>query len=288
MGANFALAIIKLVSGIFGHSYALIADAIESLTDIIGSVVIWGGLHISSRPVSDKHPYGYGKAESLAALLVSLILFLAGVGISVEAIREIITPHHTPAPFTLIVLVVVIIVKEVLFRYVRRTAIDDAGEVSTAVKTDAWHHRADAITSIAAFIGISVAVIGKHFTHDERFAPADDYAALIAAAVIMFNAYRLMLVPYRELLDVQPSGLADSARAAAAAVPGVTNIQKVLARKSGTRYWIDMHLWVAPDLTVREAHAISHLVKDAVRAANPSVHEVLIHIEPDGDPDPED
>lgn len=267
---NFTLAFVKLAAGYFGNSYALIADAVESLTDILGSAVIWGGLHVSSRPASSKHPYGYGKAESLAALVVALIVFLAGVGIAVEAIREIVTPHHLPARFTLVVLVAVVIVKETLFRIARRTA---RAEDSTAVETDAWHHRADAITSLAAFVGISAAL-----TFD--YAPADDWAALFGSAIIIFNALHLMKAPVRELLDATSDGLVAQSKQAAAEVEGVRLVHKVFARKSGTRYWIDMHIWVDGTMSVREAHALSHAVKDAVRTKVPSVQDVLIHIEP--------
>lgn len=267
---NFALAFVKLAAGYFGHSYALIADAVESLTDILGSAVIWGGLHVSARPASAKHPYGYGKAESLAALIVSLIVFLAGVGIAVEAIREIITPHHLPARFTLVVLIAVVIVKEVLFRIARRTA---RAENSTAVETDAWHHRADAITSLAAFMGISVAL---YF----NYAPADDWAALLGAGVILYNAVHLMKAPVRELLDETSDALVEQSKAAAAGVPGVRLVHKLFARKSGTRYWIDMHVWVDGTMSVREAHTLAHAVKNAVRERTPNVQDVLIHIEP--------
>lgn len=276
--ANIGLALVKLVAGVVGNSYALVADAIESLTDILGSVVIWGGLHISSRPASDKHPYGYGKAESLAALLVALLVFAAGIGIAVESVREIITPHHLPKPFTLVVLVLVVAVKEALFRVVRRAAKETQ---SGAIETDAWHHRADAITSLAAFAGISIALV-------LRYPPADDFAALVGAGVILYNASRLMIVPVRELLDFQSETVVGRARAAASLVPGVRYVQKVMARKSGTRHWVDMHIWVDPELSVRHAHDIAHAVKDAVRAVVPGVSEVLIHVEPDGDPDPDE
>lgn len=267
---NFALAFIKLAAGYFGNSYALIADAVESLTDILGSAVIWGGLHVSSRPASSKHPYGYGKAESLAALIVALIVLLAGVGIAIEAIREIVKPHHLPEKFTLFVLVAVVIVKETLFRIARRTA---KAEDSTAVETDAWHHRADAITSLAAFLGISAAL---YFD----YAPADDWAALLGSGVILYNAIHLMITPVRELLDVSSDALVEKSKAAAATVPGVRLVHKVFARKSGTRYWIDMHIWVEGAMSVRDAHTLSHAVKDAVRTNVPSVQDVLIHIEP--------
>ncbi|CAG0975978.1 Manganese efflux system protein MneP [Phycisphaerales bacterium] len=279
--SNLALAGIKLLAGVIGHSYALIADAIESIADIVGSVVIWGGLHISARPATEKHPYGYGKAEALAALAVAILIFAAGIGIAVEAVREIITPHHTPAWWTLVVLLVVVAVKETLFRAMRRVARDTE---SPAAETDAWHHRADAITSAAAFVGIGIAVVGKHYTHDDRFAPADDWAALLAAGIILFNAFRIMTTPVRELLDMQSGLVTERARQIASGVPGVSNIQKAFARKSGTRYWIDMHVWVDGSMSVRDAHALAHAVKDAVRREIPSVYDVLIHVEPARNP----
>jgi cation diffusion facilitator family transporter len=274
---NVALAAAKFLAGLLGHSYALIADAIESLTDILSSAILWGGLRIANRPATDRHPYGYGKAESLAAAVVSLIILAAGVGIAIEAIREILTPHHAPAPFTLAVLAAAILIKEALFRYVRRVA---RATGSPAVHTDAWHHRADAITSAAAFIGISTALIGG-----PGWEVADDYAALLASAIIILNAARLLAPPVRELLDVQFQPVVEQARVIAAENPRVLNVQKTMARKSGTQYWLDMHIWVDPEMSVRDAHTLAHAIKDAIRAANPSIQDILIHVEPAPPPD---
>lgn len=279
--ANMLLAVIKLVAGIVGHSYALIADAIESLADIVGSGVIWGGLLISSRPASEQHPYGYGKAEPLAALAVSFLVLLAGIGIAFEAIREIITPHHTPAWWTLLVLVLVVATKEIFYRIGRRRA---RAEGSTALATDAFHHRADAITSLAAFFGISIALIGKWRTGTDAWAPADDWAALFASAIIITNACRIMITPLRELLDEQSDTVAEQARQLASGVDGVVLVQKAFARKSGVLYWIDMHVWMDGKMSVRDSHAVAHAVKDAVRAGLPNVRDVLIHIEPAASP----
>ncbi|MBX3379688.1 MAG: cation transporter [Phycisphaeraceae bacterium] len=279
--ANMLLAVIKLIAGIVGHSYALIADAIESLADIVGSGFIWGGLLISSRPAGDRHPYGYGKAEPLAALAVSFLVFLAGIGIAIEAVREIITPHHTPAWWTLAVLVLVVITKEVFFRIGRRRA---RAEGSTALAVDAFHHRADAITSVAAFIGISIALIGKWRTGTDAWAPADDWAALFAAAIIVANSIRIMIAPLRELLDEQSDTVAEEARQIASSVPGVVLVQKAFARKSGILYWIDMHVWMDGQMSVRDSHALAHAIKDAVRSGLPNVRDVLIHIEPAASP----
>lgn len=270
--ANIVLATIKLVAGLLGHSYALIADAMESMADIGGSLVVWGGLRYSVRPPDENHPYGHGKAESLASMIVAVMLLVAGLGIAVAAIREIVTPHHSPAPFTLWVLVGVVIVKETLYRLGRRAAKESR---SGAVLTDAWHHRSDAITSVAAGVGISVAVFGG-----EKYAPADDIAALFASCIILYNGWKLLKSPLHELLDVDQPDVIGDVRIVAGAQPGVRGVEKLFARKSGVLYWVDMHLEVDPCMSVRDAHKIAHDVKDAVKAAIPSVADVLIHVEP--------
>lgn len=272
MLVNVALAGVKLTAGLVGHSYALVADAIESMGDIVASVVIWGGLRYANRPPDEDHPYGHGKGEALAALVVAAMLVAAGIGIAAKAIHEIITPHHAPAPFTLIVLVVVVIAKETMFRIARRAA-RKAG--SDAVETDAWHHRADAITSVAAFIGISVALIGG-----KGWEPADDVAALVASAVIIINGALLMRQPLAELTDKTNVTTATRAEAIARIVEGVRGTHKAHARKSGSRIYVDMHVEVDPTLTVAQAHIVSGKVKSAIRAAMPQVANVLIHIEP--------
>jgi len=270
---SFALGLLKLVTGLVGHSYALVADAIESFSDIISGIVVWGGLHMSARAATERHPYGYGKAEALAAVAVAGIVFVAAIGIGVEAVHEIITPHHAPAPYTIIVLIVVVIVKALLARSLGRAGAETE---SVSVSADAFHHRADVVTSALACIGISIALIGG-----PGWEPADDWAALLAAGVILFNAIKLMAVPVRELLDVHIDTMAAQAREIALAVPNVANVEKVVTRKSGPFYWVDMHLWVDPEMNVRAAHALSHRVKDEIQRHLPSVQDVLIHIEPD-------
>jgi cation diffusion facilitator family transporter len=272
MLVNVALAGVKLTAGLVGHSYALVADAIESMGDIVASVVIWGGLRYANRPPDEDHPYGHGKGEALAALVVSAMLVAAGVGIAVKAVDEIITPHHAPAPFTLIVLVVVVAAKETMFRIARRAA-RKAG--SNAVATDAWHHRADAITSIAAFIGISVALIGG-----KGWEPADDVAALVARAFIIIIGGLLLRQDLAELTDKTHVATAAKAESIARSIEGVHGTHKAHARKSGSRVYIDMHLEVDPTMSVADAHIVSGKVKSAIRQQMSEVANVLIHIEP--------
>lgn len=285
---NIALAMLKLVAGIVGHCYALIADAVESLADILGSVVIWGGLHIGARPADEKHPWGHGKAESLAALVVAAMVFAAGVGIAVKAIDEILTPHHRPAAWTLIVLIVVIVAKTMLGRYTARVARQEG---SGAVEVDAWHHWGDAITSGAALIGITIAVFGEHvFAPAEvagvsgvgGWAQADDWAALLASGIIVYNAWRMARVPLHELMDAEPEGILEEARRITLEVEGVRGIEKTRARTSGGRHYLEMHVEVDPAMSVADAHVITGKIKAAVRARAGAgrVADVLVHVEP--------
>jgi cation diffusion facilitator family transporter len=270
--ATIALATTKLIAGILGHSYALIADAVESMVDVVASAVIWGGLHIASKPADENHPYGHGRAETVAAMIVAIMVAAAGLGIGVKAVHQVIWPGPTPAPFTLWVLLGVIAVKLVLFRLVGRAARESQ---SAAMHTDAWHHASDAISSIAALAGITTALVGG-----PRYAWADGAAALVAACVILANGLLLLRGPLHDLMDTSPPDVVDLARRTAEMVPGVANVQKVTARRSGVQYWLDMHVRVAPDMTVRDSHALAHRVKDAVRARMPGVADVLVHIEP--------
>jgi cation diffusion facilitator family transporter len=273
MLVNLIFAAAKILGGLFGHAYVLIADGIESALDIAGSFVIWGGLKFAARPPDETHPYGHGKAEPIAAVIVAFGVLAAAAGLAVESVREILTPHHGPAPFTLGILVVVIVVKEILFRYVNRIG---RHVESTAVQTDAWHHRSDALTSAAAFIGISVALIGG-----SGWQSADDWAALFACAVIAANGIRLLRPAFYEIMDTAPRGqIVDVVRDSAGAVQGVLEIEKLLIRKMGLSFYVDLHVKVNGAISVREGHHIAHEVKQAIQRADKRIADVLVHIEP--------
>jgi cation diffusion facilitator family transporter len=270
---NVVLASVKIVAGVIGHAYVLIADGIESALDVGGSIVIWGGLTVAARPPDRTHPYGHGKAEPIAALVVAICVLAAAIGLAIESVREILTPHHGPAPFTLAILVLVIVIKEFLFRYVNRIGRDLE---STAVQTDAWHHRSDALTSTAAFIGISVALIGG-----ERWRSADDWAALFACAVIAANGVRLVLPAFQEIMDTAPAGkIVGSILAVASKVSGVLEVEKCYARKMGLDYYVDLHVGVDGNISVHEGHEIAHRVKSAIQQSDSRIADVLVHIEP--------
>jgi cation diffusion facilitator family transporter len=270
---NLVLASVKIFAGMVGHAYVLIADGIESALDVGGSIIIWGGLTVAAKPPDKTHPYGHGKAEPIAAMLVALGVLAAAAGLAIESVREILTPHHGPAPFTLAVLIVVVVIKETLFRYVNRIGHNLE---STAVQTDAWHHRSDALTSAAAFIGISVALIGGR-----AWQSADDWAALFACAVIGANGIRLARPALYEIMDTAPGGkIIRSILAVAGSVPGVVEVEKCHARKMGLDYYIDLHVGVDGDISVHEGHEIAHRVKSAIQQTDSRIADVLVHIEP--------
>jgi len=230
-------------------------------------------LVVAAEPADEDHPYGHGKAEPLAAAIVSSMLLLAAGWIVFNSVAAIRQPHSTPAPFTLLVLVVVVVIKEGLFRFVRREGVSLE---SSAVQTDAWHHRSDAITSLAAFIGISIAVVGG-----KAYAAADDVAAMAAALVIAWNGWRLLRPAVNELMDRLPSrDIVERIRKISEEVAGVDRVEKCLVRKMGHQYYADMHVEVDPQMTVQRSHEIAHDVKDRIRSRLPRVHDVLIHIEP--------
>jgi cation diffusion facilitator family transporter len=273
---NSLLACVKITTGILGNSYALIADGMESTLDIFSSFLVWAGLRVASLPPDDTHPYGHGKAETLSAIGVALLLLTTSLFLAIKSVHEILTPHHAPAPFTLAVLMLVIIIKEYLFRRV----LNQGTEIgSHAMASDAWHHRADAITSLGAFAGISVALIGG-----PGYESADDYAALLACGVIAFNGIRILGPALNEAMDTAPDPKIEQAiRSAASAVEGVKGIEKCRVRKMGLEFYVDIHVLVDGDLQVRAGHAIAHAVKDAVKLEVRAIADVLVHIEPADD-----
>jgi cation diffusion facilitator family transporter len=272
MIVNSIFATVKILGGIFGHAYVLIADGIESGLDIAGSFVIWSGLKVAARPPDDSHPYGHGKAEPIAAVIVGAGVLAAAVGLAIQSVREIFLPHHPPAPYTLGILIVVIVVKETLFRYANRIG---RKVESTAVQTDAWHHRSDALTSAAAFIGISVALIGG-----KRWQSADYWAAIFACVVIAVNGVRLLRPAFYEIMDTAPGKIVKSVCSVASAVPGVIEVEKCRARKMGLDFYVDLHVGVDGKISVHEGHEIAHRVKNAIQQNDSRIADVLVHIEP--------
>ena len=270
---NTGLAIVKFAAGLLGHTYALVADAVESMTDVFASTIVWGGLSVSSRDANDDYPFGYGKAEPLAAAVVSFIILAAAAFIALHALGEIRRPHLSPAPWTLAVLVIVVLVKWVLARRVE--AIGNAIG-SGAVRADAWHHMSDALTSAAAFIGITIAILGG-----PGWESADDWAALAASGIIAINGVSMLRSASHELMDRAPgAAIVEEVRRIASQVPGVRAVEKLGMRKSGLTYRVTIHIQADPNMTLDAAHALGGRVKSEIKAALPRVASVLVHMEP--------
>jgi cation diffusion facilitator family transporter len=270
---NALLVVVKISAGVLGNSYALIADGVESTLDIFSSLIVWRGLNVAGRSADERYHFGYGKAESVAGAAVAIMLMIAALGISIEAVREVLRPHHAPAPFTLIVLVLVVLVKEALFR----TVLGVGREInSPAVKADAWHHRSDAITSAAAFAGISIALIGG-----PGWETADDLAALAASGIIAYNGFRLLRPALYDLMDRAPEpDVLRLVRASSESIDGVCDVEKVLARRAGVGYYVVLHVQADPQLTLAAAHELGHEVKAAIMADVPEVLDAIVHMEP--------
>jgi cation diffusion facilitator family transporter len=271
--SNAGLALLKWLVGIFGNSYAMIADAIESTADIFSSLLVLIGLKIANKPADDNHPYGHGRIEPLITFLVVAFLVTSATIIAYESIINIQTPHEGPKSFTLIFLGAIIIWKEISFRFVMKKSEETN---SSSLKADAWHHRSDAITSVAAFIGISIAIfMGKGYES------ADDWAALFASGFILYNSYLIFRPALGEIMDEHVhDDLIEDIRRVSITVTGVHGTEKCFIRKAGMKYHVDLHAIVDGSISVREGHVIAHQLKDTLREQIPQLGHVLIHIEP--------
>ena len=270
---NTCLAIVKGLAGVFGNSYALIADAIESTTDIFASFLVLFGIKYSNKPADENHPYGHGRAEPLITFLVVGFLITSATIIAYESIKNIQTPHELPKKWTLIVLGIIILWKEYSFRLVMKRSKESN---SSSLRADAWHHRSDAITSVAALIGISIALfLGKGYE------AADDWAALFASGFIMYNSYKIFRPALGEIMDEHLyDDLIDEIRKVSLEVEGVLETEKCLIRKAGMKYHVDLHAVVDANITVKVGHDIAHLLADTLRNKITVLGHVLIHIEP--------
>lgn len=270
---NTILAIIKGLAGFFGNSYALVADAIESTTDIFSSFLVLFGIKYSNRPADENHPYGHGRAEPLVTFLVVGFLITSATIIAYESIQNIGTSHALPKPWTLIILGLIIVWKEYSFQVVLKKSIITN---SSSLKADAWHHRSDAITSVAAFIGIAIALIlGKGYES------ADDWAALFASFFILYNSYLIFRPALGEIMDEHRyDDLVENIRQVSLKVNGIVGTEKCFIRKAGMKYHVDLHAIVNANITVKEGHELAHKLKDTLRLEIFELGHVLIHIEP--------
>lgn len=270
---NGVLAVVKFLAGFFGNSYALIADAIESTTDVFSSFLVLLGLRYASKPADENHPYGHGRVEPLITFAIVGFLIVSATVIAYESIENIRTPHEIPEPYTLIILAAIIIIKETFYRFVSKKSDETK---SSSLKADAWHHRSDAITSLTAFIGITIALI-----MGDGYESADDWAALLASGFILFNAYLILRPALGEIMDEHMyDDLIEDIRKSAKNVEGVLDTEKCFVRKTGMTFHVDLHINVDAQISVKEGHDIAHEVKDHLLKEIPEIADVLIHVEP--------
>jgi cation diffusion facilitator family transporter len=273
MALNAALAVIKVAGGLLGHAYALVADGAESMSDIAISVLVWAGFQWAARPPDKDHPYGHGKAEAVAGLFTASVVLAAGAGIGWHAVAEIRDPQAVPQWWTLAILAGVVAAKVVFSRRLGEVSRDTE---STALGAESWHHLSDAMTSAAAFIGISVAVVGG-----PRYAAADGWAALVASGFIAYNGIKIFRRALNEVMDIAvPAQLEDDVRKFAGVVAGVASLHRCRIRKSGLSYLVDIEIRVDGDLSVRRGHEIAHAVRDSLLASNLRISDVTVHVEP--------
>lgn len=270
---SLGLGAAKLLGGLFGHSFALISDAVHSLGDALAASALLGALIYSQRPPDSDHPYGHSRAETVAGSSVAMLLILSGLWIGGEAIAHFFQEYQTPAAYTLGIALGSAVLKEGMFRYNSRVARQTG---SSALMASAWDHRLDAFNSLAVVAGVALAKWGGPEWHW-----ADHAAALGVAALIVWVGLSLFWSNLHELLDRQADPeLVRQVRAEALEVAGVLGVEKLLIRKVGLEYLVDMHIEVDPHATVRAGHAIAHAVKDHVMGRTPLVKNVMVHVEP--------
>ena len=270
---TFSLGVAKFAGGWFGHSLALLSDSVHSLGDALSSASILGALWWSELPPDKEHPYGHTRIETIAASYVALLLIGSGIWVGYEAIQSWSVPAAAPHGFTLVIAIVSVVLNEALFRYSIAVAKSTG---SKSIEASAWDQRLDVFGSLIVLLGLAVAVFAGPEWH-----AVDHLAALIVACIILITGWSLFWSSLQELMDRQANPeFVDSIRDLALKVSGVRGVEKLLVRKAGLEYFVDIHVEVEPTMSVSEGHTIGHAVKDRIIADLPAVKGVLVHIEP--------
>lgn len=273
LGANLGLGVIKLVAGIVGQSFALIADAVNSLGDVVASCVVLFALWVAQHPPDDEHPYGHSRAEGIAATNVALLLILSALYVGWEAFQRLALQHAIPPTWTLAIAGGNVLLKEGLYQYNVRVGRRTG---SAAMIANAWDHRSDAFCSLAVLIGLALIRFGG-----DRFMWADEAASLVVVAAIIWTGVRLFKASASELMDLQADPeFVEAIRAVSLKIEGVRDVETLWVRKSGLEFFADIHIEVDPQMSVAEGHRIGHHVKDELLAEFTKLRDVLVHLEP--------
>jgi cation diffusion facilitator family transporter len=269
---NICLTFIKVTGGLLGGSQALVADGVHSLSDLVTDVVVFFGLRYSSKPRDANHPYGHGKIETLATTLVGILLIMTGGLLGWNALRASIgSSVGVPGRVALVVVIVSIVFKEVLYRY---TMVYARRIHSSALVANAWHHRSDALSSVAALGGILGARLG--------FPVLDPVGAMIVALMIIKVGVDVVWRASGELVEeTLQDGTTAAMSARACEVDGVLGVPEIHLRYVGPSIVVDMAITVSGRLSVAEGHRIAHSVEDALTTAFDEIAVVSVHVEPD-------
>lgn len=276
--ANLFLTIIKGLGGFLSGSKALIADALHSASDIVSSVVILFAVRISNKPPDKEHPYGHGKAENIASIIVALLLIVVGIEISISSIKILFGQNPlAPTQVALYIIIFSIILKEILFQYKMRLG---KKYKSTALISDAWHHRSDSLSSLAALIGVGGAILGEKLELP-LLIYGDAVAGVVVSIIVIKVGYDLakessLVVLEKVLSDEDISKY----RKTLLSIEGINHIDELLARTHGSYVIIDLKISVDSKLNVREGHNIGKSAKKALMNTHPEVSNVLVHINP--------
>lgn len=268
---NIALAIFKLLAGIFGFSYAMIADAIHSMSDCLATGTVYVGLRIGERPPDESHPYGHANAESIAAFLVALIILATGVFVGVSAVNLIAQRHlETPATIALAAAAISIVIKEGMFHYTLKVGKRNN---SPAVITNAWHHRSDAYSSVASLAGILGARLAFQYL--------DPIAGLVVSAFIVKMSFPLLRSNIGILMDERPEpAVLNSVKATVLKVGGVKAIDSIRVHRRGSTFTIDVEVAVDSNLTVEQGHQVASKLKNNLQNKIKHVQDVMVHVNP--------
>ena len=273
VAVNAALAALNVGTGLRAGSASVVAVGVEFAGDVLAALVVWTGLRIAARPPDANHPYGHGRAEVVAGLVVGMMLCAVGVSIAVRSISGYDAAHPPPPTFALWPLVATLAVKLVMtwgkIRAGRRIG-------SSALVADGWNDAVDVLSTSAALCAVALTLYDP-----QRFLPADHFGAFAVGIVVISIGLRLTRDASLELMDTMPDArLLERVRAAACRDEQARGVEKCFARKTGLRYHVDLHLDVDPAMTVADSHAVAQRVRERVRREVPEVEDVLVHVEP--------
>ena len=275
---NVILVVLKFIAGIVGRSSAMVADAVHSLSDFVTDVIVLVFVKIAGKPKDKGHDYGHGKFETLATLIIGLILALAGVALminGIELILKSLNGHTLPQPtmLALVIAIVSIVSKEWLYRVTLRKGNDVN---SPAVVANAWHHRSDAISSLGTLAGVAGAMfLGQHWRI------LDPLAAIVVSFFIIKSGYDIMKPSIAELLEASlPEQQEHEITAAVCAVPGILSVHNLRTRRIGNRIAIDLHAVMNGDITLTQAHALATQAEKSIRDKFGQNSIINIHMEP--------